>query len=41
LEKAATSLKNVGFINYFGMQCFEKYLDNHEVGLEQQQERVI
>lgn len=34
LEKAATSLKNVGFINYFGMQRFGKYLDNHEVGLE-------
>jgi tRNA pseudouridine13 synthase len=34
LEKAATSLKNVGFINYFGMQHFGKYLDNHEVGLE-------
>jgi tRNA pseudouridine13 synthase len=34
LQKAATSLKNHGFINYFGVQRFGKFHDTHLVGIE-------
>lgn len=33
LEKAALSLRNHGFINYFGMQRFGRYYDTHKVGI--------
>eukprot|EP00554_Chaetoceros_debilis_P005541 CAMPEP_0194072820 /NCGR_PEP_ID=MMETSP0149-20130528/457_1 /TAXON_ID=122233 /ORGANISM="Chaetoceros debilis, Strain MM31A-1" /LENGTH=764 /DNA_ID=CAMNT_0038752741 /DNA_START=52 /DNA_END=2343 /DNA_ORIENTATION=+ len=34
LQKAALSMKDVGFINYFGMQRFGKFHDTHKVGIE-------
>lgn len=34
LRDAAVSLKDAGFINYFGMQRFGKFHDTHKVGLE-------
>lgn len=33
LKKAATNMKNTGFINYFGMQRFGKFYDTHLVGI--------
>ena len=33
LEAAATGLKSIGFINYFGMQRFGKSNDTHKVGI--------
>lgn len=34
VQIAATSLKTVGCVNYFGMQRFGKYFDNHKIGIE-------
>ena len=33
LKSAARLMKEVGFINYFGMQRFGKFYDTHEVGI--------
>jgi len=33
LQSTADSMKKYGFINYFGMQRFGKFLDTHKVGL--------
>mmetsp|Transcript_17915 Transcript_17915/g.21926 ORF Transcript_17915/g.21926 Transcript_17915/m.21926 type:complete len:750 (-) Transcript_17915:143-2392(-) len=33
LRSAANAMKEVGFINFFGMQRFGKYHDTHEVGI--------
>jgi len=34
VQIAATSLKTVGCVNYFGMQRLGKYFDNHKIGIE-------
>jgi len=33
LERAADTMREVGFINYFGMQRFGKFHDTHKVGI--------